>query len=146
MTAMRSANSNALLAMLAALALFGCSGSDATATDRRETPEATGPTSGRAPFPTLGQQTKGSSVETSMQCGSSELERASCMIQLILADLKANYRATGGGGITSIKAGVGMSYSVALPHEERSDIFTYEFEEQGGKIAIKSKKDSTESY
>jgi len=69
------------------------------------------------------------------------------MVELILADLKENYpMGIGGGGISSIKAGVGMSYVVTLPQEERTDIFTYEFEMRGDLIAIKNKKETTESY
>lgn len=81
-----------------------------------------------------------------LKCGDSELEKSRCMIELILADIKANYKEAGGGGITSIKAGVGMSYSISLPQEERTDVFTYEFQQKDGAISIKSKKESTESY
>ena len=84
-------------------------------------------------------------MSASKRCGSTTTERSACMIELILADLRANYHDIG-GGISSIKAGAGMSYSVALPQEERTDIFTYEFELRGDEIAIKSKKESTESY
>ncbi|GGE83177.1 hypothetical protein [Sphingomonas prati] len=68
------------------------------------------------------------------------------MIELILEDLKKNFTESGAGGITSIKAGVGMSYSVALPQEERTDFFTYEFQRRGSKITIKSKESSAQSY
>ena len=80
------------------------------------------------------------------RCGNTEIERSTCMIELILDDVKTNYKEVGGGGITNIRAGVGMSYSIARPQEERTDILTYEFELRGGEIAIKSKKESTETY
>lgn len=102
---------------LAALALAGCLASDWTA------------------------QARG----VSAPCGSSAVGRSACMIALILADLKANYRENG-GGIASIKAGPGMSYTVELPQEERTDVFTYWFKTRGDAIVIARKTQSTIGY
>ncbi len=81
----------------------------------------------------------------SRPCGTGELERSACMIELILTDLRANYTAIG-GGITSIKAGPGMSYVVALPQEERTDVRTYRFTIGDGMMTIADRQDSTEQY
>ena len=80
-----------------------------------------------------------------MKCGDNQTELSICMIQLILVDLKENYD-TIGGGITRIDAGAGMSYTVALPQEERTDLLTYKFEHAQGAVSIKSKTVSVESY
>ncbi len=84
-------------------------------------------------------------MNVSKPCGISEMERSACMLELILADLKANYTAVG-GGITSIKAGPGMSYIVALPQEERTDIRTYTFSLNARVMTIANRLDTTESY
>ena len=85
-------------------------------------------------------------MSASKPCGATEIERSACMIELILADLRANYREVGGGGITRIEAGAGMSYAVSLPQEERTDVLTYEFEFRGGAVVMKRRTESTESY
>lgn len=139
------ARKTATASALAALLLASCSGSDAAPNAQANTQAGTASNGARA-LPASRDKMKGRAVPNSKPCGTSELERSTCMIELILADLKANYRGIGGGGITSIKAGVGLSYSIALPQEERTDILTYEFEARGDTIAIKNKKESTETY
>lgn len=131
--------------LLVAALLAGCSGSDTAANAQNATNAAASAVHRPADI-SEGTSPKADSISGARQCGNTEFERATCMIELILADLKANYRHVHGGGITSIKAGDGMSYSIALPQEERTDIFTYEFEVRGNQIRIKSKNESTESY
>jgi len=82
----------------------------------------------------------------SKPCGASEIERSTCMIELILADLKSSGIGVGGGGITSIKGGAGLSYTVALPKEERTVLLTYEFVASDGGLTIGSRTEATESY
>lgn len=126
--------------VFATSALAGCTGSNAAApANDAATPDPHARTAAR-------DQAKGRTMSASKPCGTTRIERSACMIELILDDIKANYSAIGGGGITSIKAGVGMSYTIALPQEGRTDLFTYEFELRGNDIAIKSKKESTQSY
>ncbi|MCL2591147.1 MAG: hypothetical protein FWD67_09830 [Betaproteobacteria bacterium] len=96
--------------------------------------------------PLVRNQSKGHVMPAAKRCGSTALERSTCMIGLILADLKKNYGFVGGGGITSIRESASMSYTVELPQEERIDIFTYEFEMRGGLIAVKSKKGTVKSF
>jgi hypothetical protein len=119
---------------LAVIVLAGCSAADSAT----RSPNSAEPAKPRAAPLERG-------MPAAKPCGDSEIERSTCMIELILADLKANYHHIG-GGITSIKAGTSMSYSVALPQEERTDILTYEFELRGRAVAIRSKKEATESY
>ncbi|MET0245407.1 MAG: hypothetical protein ABW182_01540 [Sphingomonas sp.] len=129
-----------IASVLATSALAGCSGSNAAApANEASTPDPQARTVAR-------DHAKGRTMSASKRCGSTRIERSACMIELILDDIRANYGAIGGGGITSIKAGVGMSYTIALPQEGRTDLFTYEFELRGDEIAIKSKKESTQSY
>lgn len=84
-------------------------------------------------------------MNTSKKCKNTNLHRAQCMIELILEDLSANYGSIGGGGISSIKAGSSTSYIVALPQEERIDVFTYEFAIKGDMVSLKSKVAATKS-
>lgn len=66
------------------------------------------------------------------------------MIELMLNDIAASYGATGGGGISNIKALTSTSYSVSLPQEERIDVLTYEFKvASDGTVSIAGKVPST---
>jgi len=126
---------NGQVAAFALMAVLAGCGSDAVAEkvpgsgpaiESRAAPPARGP--GRKP------------------CGASEIERSTCMIELILADLASSGIGVGVGGITSIKAGAGLSYTVALPKEERTVLLTYEFTAGDGGIAIGGRKEAIESY
>lgn len=92
------------------------------------------------------QKKDNSTMNNSKKCKDTNLHRAQCMIELILEDISANYTATGGGGISSIKAASSTSYIVSLPQEERIDIFTYEFKIENGVVSLKSKVASTQSF
>ena len=92
------------------------------------------------------QKKANSTMNPSKKCKDTNLNRAQCMIELILEDLSANYGEVGGGGISSIKAASSTSYIVSLPQEERIDIFTYEFDIKKGIVSLKSKVASTESF
>ena len=96
--------------------------------------------------PKSAQKKASSTMNLSKKCKDTNLNRAQCMIELILEDLSANYGEVGGGGISSIKAASSTSYIVSLPQEERVDIFTYEFEIKKGIVSLKSKVASTESF
>ncbi|MEH3038607.1 MAG: hypothetical protein PGN21_00845 [Sphingomonas paucimobilis] len=133
--------------LFAALALAACGNPDA-GTNRHDTAvgnQDAGPTLRKTTAPTTTETSGDRLMSASKPCGTSEMERSACMVELILADLKANYTAIG-GGITSIKAGPGMSYSVALPQEERTDIRTYTFTLNAGVMTIADRRDTTESY
>lgn len=83
---------------------------------------------------------------SSKSCKNDNLNRSMCMIELIFADLRETYGEVAGGGISNIKAESSTSYSVALPQEERIELFTYEFETKDGRVTVKSKKPSTQSF
>lgn len=85
-------------------------------------------------------------LKTPKLCDDNALAQTSCKIELILADLKANYRFIGGGGISEIREEGGSSYTVELPQEERADRFTYRFRVSGREVAIIGKTVSTRSY
>ena len=127
--------------VLSLFVLTGCSGSDVAANSDQPAAQAS-PVAQSAMSP---DQAKGAPTPRAMRCADTELDRSICMIALISADLKANYHWVG-GGITSIKADASLAYSVALPQDERTDVYTYEFEVRGDEIAIKNKKESTVSY
>lgn len=85
-------------------------------------------------------------LKTPKLCDDTALARTSCMIEFILADLKANYRFIGGGGISEIREEAGSTYTVELPQEERVDRITYSFRVRGREVAIIGKTVSTRSY
>lgn len=81
-----------------------------------------------------------------MACKTDILSQTRCMIELLLADIAATYDG-GGGGISTIKAGLDNSYTIYLPQEERIDKFTYTFGvEPDGTVSILGKVPSTESF
>jgi hypothetical protein len=84
-------------------------------------------------------------LKTPRLCDDTALARTSCMIELILADLKANYPFIGGGGISEIREETELSYTVELPQEERADRFTYTFRVRGREVTIIGKTSSTRS-
>jgi|JRYJ01.1.fsa_nt_gb hypothetical protein len=127
--------------IFAAVLLAGCSGPELAQTS------PSGPAPRKAPEAKTVPAPKEAAVTTSKKCKADNLHRSMCMIELILADLAANYRDTGGGGISQIRALTSTSYSVSLPQEERVDTLTYEFEVKAdGTVSLKSKTPSTKSY
>ena len=87
---------------------------------------------------------KGVTMTSSKKCKSDNVHRSKCMIELMLEDIAATYNATGGGGISNIKALTSTSYSVSLPQEERIDVLTYEFNVAAdGTVVITRKVPST---
>lgn len=82
----------------------------------------------------------------SMLCGTSTLERTACMIELMLADIRATYDWPDGGGISQIVGESSTSYTVSLPQEERADLITYDFEVSGDTVSMVGRKEGTESY
>lgn len=83
-------------------------------------------------------------MTASKKCKPDNLHRSKCMIELMLNDIAASYGATGGGGISNIKALTSTSYSVSLPQEERIDVLTYEFKvASDGTVSIAGKVPST---
>ncbi len=92
-------------------------------------------------------QKKDRAMTLSKKCANDNLHRTKCMIELLLEDVAATYKQTGGGGISGIKAISSTSYQISLPQEERVDMFTYEFDvKPDGTVTLKSKKPSTQSF
>lgn len=85
-------------------------------------------------------------VSASMPCGTRSLERNTCMIELMLADVRATYDGPDGGGIASIRAQSSTSYTVSLPQEERVDLLTYDFAVSGDAVSITGRTEATESF
>lgn len=90
---------------------------------------------------------KQTAVKMSRKCKPTNLEKSVCMIEMLLADISANYGWVSGGGVSEIRQLSGTSYQITLPQEGRDDIFTYEFKvETDGTVTLTSKKESTKSY
>lgn len=69
------------------------------------------------------------------------------MVELMLEDIAANYDQVSGGGVTQIKQLTSRSYQISLPQEERTDLFTYEFEVNArGEVRIARKTPGTISH
>jgi hypothetical protein len=96
------------------------------------------PTAAVSPTPTL---VWGKAIPTnvSQPCGTTMRQRTSCMIELILADVRDNYNEADGGGIGDINGHSSTSYTVSLPQEERLDLFRYEFDVSPTAVTMKSK-------
>lgn len=123
------------------IVLAACSGGDAVAANSH----AASGTAATAEAPAA-PQPKDKSMPASKSCKDDNLHRAICMVELIMEDLNAHYDGVGGGGISQIKAESSTSYTVSLPQEERVDLITYAFEAKDGKVTLKSKTPSTQSF
>ncbi len=84
------------------------------------------------------------SMGSQENCQSDALARSICIITAILADVKATYTLTGGGGITTIQQDSTDTFTVSISQEERKDLLTYEVEVQSdGTVAIKKRTTGT---
>jgi len=73
------------------------------------------------------------------ECKMEALERSACVIEMILADLRATYTWAGGGGISGIAQTSTTSFTVSLPREEHVDKITYDFDFTGDQVRMVKK-------
>lgn len=72
------------------------------------------------------------------ECRMNRLEQSACVIEAILADLRATYRLA--GEISGIKQNSTTSFTARVSREGRVDEFTYEFEfAEDGEVKIVGK-------
>ena len=65
------------------------------------------------------------------------------MVALLTADIRETYDWPSGGGIASIEQIGSTTYTVSLPQEERTDLFTYEFAVTAKAVSIKTRTPGT---
>jgi hypothetical protein len=73
------------------------------------------------------------------ECKMNPLERSTCVIELILQDIRDTYKLVPGGGIGLIRQNATTSYSIELLREEHVDVFTYTFDFADDRVTILSK-------
>ena len=82
----------------------------------------------------------------SKPCGDQPIDRTTCMIELILDDLRTTGDGVGGGGISAIDARGSTNFTVSLPMEERVQKYDYAFAVSPGRVAISGKWSWVVSY
>ena len=93
-----------------------------------------------------GAESSKASATNSRECNMNALEQSICTYELILADMKATYEMTGGGGISGIRQATTTSFVVSVSQEERTDLVTYEIHmAKNGTVSIAGKKIGVES-
>ena len=85
------------------------------------------------------ENTVAGSTMVTKECKMDALERSACVIEMILQDIRANYKMIPGGGIGQIRQNSTTSYSIELLREEHVDVFTYEFDFTDDKVTLVSK-------
>lgn len=85
-------------------------------------------------------------MTTKKSCKNDQFSHTKCMIELILQDLEMSGDGVGGGGVSEIKQIMTETYTVSLPMEERTQIYTYKFDVQPELISIESKTSSVKSH
>jgi len=74
------------------------------------------------------------------------VERSICILEALLADVRATYKLSGGGGVSAIVQKATHHYQVQIAQEGRVDLIDYEVAiGPGGAVKITSRKESSSS-
>lgn len=82
----------------------------------------------------------------SRSCPTEAVARSICILELLLADVRATYRPRGGGGISAIVQKSTLHFQVQISQEQRLDLIDYEVSVAAdGLVRITSRKTGTGS-
>jgi hypothetical protein len=76
----------------------------------------------------------------------SPVARSITAYRMILDDIEKTYRASGGGGIASIRETETNVYVVKISQEERSDMITYRFRRTPGGVELIERSEASQSH